>query len=146
MTPSEELATAVRRWVAERVRGAGTEAPADLYPELLRCIEPALLDEVMRRVQGNRWVAARWLSLNRATVRKKLGVYDLTDAHRGPNADGPNDRGREAKRSCTEAVRRASRPEVILVPRFTLATAASGRTTRTRLSSSRSPRCGMMVS
>jgi len=36
---------------------------------------------VMRRVQGNRWVAARWLGLNRATVRRKLGVYGLTDAH-----------------------------------------------------------------
>jgi hypothetical protein len=40
----------------------------------------------MRRVQGNRWVAAQWLGLNRATVRKKLGRYGLTDAHRGPNA------------------------------------------------------------
>jgi DNA-binding protein Fis len=92
------LTAAVHRWVAERVRGAGAEAPGDLYPELLRCIEPALLDEVMRRVQGNRWVAARWLGLNRATVRKKLGVYDLTDAHRGPNAEGPNDRGRFGER------------------------------------------------
>ena len=36
----------------------------------------------MRRVQGNRWVAAQWLGLNRATVRKKLGLYGLTDAHR----------------------------------------------------------------
>jgi DNA-binding protein Fis len=36
----------------------------------------------MRRVHGNRWVAAQWLGLNRATVRKKLGLYHLTDAHR----------------------------------------------------------------
>jgi len=32
---------------------------------------------VMRRVQGNRWAAGKWLGLNRATVRKKLGVYNL---------------------------------------------------------------------
>ncbi len=36
----------------------------------------------MRRVQGNRWTAAQWLGLNRATVRKKLGMYNLTDAYR----------------------------------------------------------------
>ena len=72
----------MRRWLAERVKAAGAEAPADLYAELLRCVEPPLLDEVMRRVQGNRWVAAQWLGLNRATVRKKLGLYGLTDAHR----------------------------------------------------------------
>src|SRR5262249_56345931 len=79
-TPAEQLAAAVRRWLLERLKPGGA-APADLYPDLLRCVEPALLDEVMRRVQGNRWVAAQWLGLNRATVRKKLGVYGLTNAH-----------------------------------------------------------------
>ncbi len=79
-TPAEQLSAAVRHWLAERLKAA--DAPADLYAELLRGIEPALFDEVMRRVQGNRWVAAKWLGLNRATVRKKLGVYGLTDAHR----------------------------------------------------------------
>jgi two-component system nitrogen regulation response regulator GlnG len=81
-TPEEQLAATVRQWLTEQVRAAGAGSPADLYGELLRCIEPALLDEVMRRVQGNRWVAAKWLGLNRATVRKKLGLYGLTDAHR----------------------------------------------------------------
>src|SRR5439155_1664579 len=80
-SPAEQLAAAVRHWLAERVRAGAPQTPADLYNDLLRCVEPALLDEVMRRVQGNRWVAARWLGLNRATVRKKLGLYDLTDAH-----------------------------------------------------------------
>jgi two-component system nitrogen regulation response regulator GlnG len=76
-TPAAQLDSAVRRWLADRVREKGTEAPADLYAELLRCVEPALLEEVMRRVQGNRWAAAQWLGLNRATVRKKLGLYKL---------------------------------------------------------------------
>jgi two-component system nitrogen regulation response regulator GlnG len=81
-TPAEQLAAAVRLWLAERMKTAGGEAPVDLYAGVLRGIEPALFDEVMRRVQGNRWVAAKWLGLNRATVRKKLGLYGLTDAHR----------------------------------------------------------------
>jgi two-component system nitrogen regulation response regulator GlnG len=81
-TPAEQLSTAVRQWLAERLKAAGAGAPADLYADLLRGVEPPLFDEVMRRVQGNRWVAAKWLGLNRATVRKKLALYGLTDAHR----------------------------------------------------------------
>lgn len=81
-TPAEQLAATVRRWLAQRVQESGSANLTDLYADLLRCIEPALLDEVLRRVQGNRWVAARWLGLNRATVRRKLATYGLIDAHR----------------------------------------------------------------
>jgi two-component system nitrogen regulation response regulator GlnG len=79
-SPTEELANAVRAWLAERVRAAGADAaPRQLYEDLLQVVEPALLEEVMRRLKGNRWVAAQWLGLNRATVRKKLGLYNLAD-------------------------------------------------------------------
>jgi DNA-binding protein Fis len=81
-TPAEQLAATIRQWLAEKLKASGTQAPTDLYEELLHCIEPALLAEVIRRVHGNRWLAAKWLGLNRATVRKKLGLYDLTDAYR----------------------------------------------------------------
>jgi two-component system nitrogen regulation response regulator GlnG len=73
-----QLATMVKQWVEDRIRAAGNEQPTDLYDELLRCVEPALLEDVMRRVQDNRWVAAKWLGLNRATVRKKLHLYGLS--------------------------------------------------------------------
>src|SRR5205823_12234695 len=86
-TPAEQLATAVRHWLADRLKSVPAAPPGDLHQELLSCVEPALLDEVMRRVHGNRWVAAQWLGLNRATVRKKLGVYHLTDVHRQNDAD-----------------------------------------------------------
>jgi two-component system nitrogen regulation response regulator GlnG len=81
---AEKLDAAVRAWFADRLKNGAGQAPAELYQDLLKCVEPALLDEVLRRVQGNRWVAAQWLGLNRATVRKKLGIYQLTDAHRPP--------------------------------------------------------------
>jgi two-component system nitrogen regulation response regulator GlnG len=80
--PAEQLAAAVVHWLTDRIKANGPDAPTDLYQELLGVVEPALLDEVLRRVRGNRWIAAQWLGLNRATVRKKLGLYDLTDAHR----------------------------------------------------------------
>ena len=81
-SPAEHLADTVRHWLADRIRANGSEGPCNLYAELLHCIEPALLENVMRRVGGNRWLAAKWLGLNRATVRKKLGLYKLTEVHR----------------------------------------------------------------
>jgi Fis family transcriptional regulator len=80
--PAEQLAASVLAWLTERIRASSPNPPANLYEELLSRVEPALLEEVMRRVQGNRWTAAQWLGLNRATVRKKLGMYNLTDAYR----------------------------------------------------------------
>jgi two-component system nitrogen regulation response regulator GlnG len=74
--PEEQLAATVRLWLAERLQRLAGNEPTNLYSELLRHIEPALLEDVMRRVEGNRWLAAKWLGLNRATVRKKLGLYD----------------------------------------------------------------------
>jgi two-component system nitrogen regulation response regulator GlnG len=72
---AEQLAATVRQWLAERLKDNGAREPADLYGAMLRCVEPALLDDMMRRVQGNRQMAARWLGLNRATVRKLLAKY-----------------------------------------------------------------------
>jgi two-component system nitrogen regulation response regulator GlnG len=83
-TPAEQVATAVRRWLADRTRGG---VPTNLHEELLNVVEPALLEDVMRRLRGNRFVAAQWLGLNRATVRKKLGHYGLAEV------DGEDDEG-----------------------------------------------------
>jgi Fis family transcriptional regulator len=93
--PRSRLEEAVRQWLEEQMRTGSSQPPANLHPELLNCMEPILLDEVMRRVHGNRWVAAQWLGLNRATVRKKLGKYNLTEAHRpglgtGERGAGPS--------------------------------------------------------
>jgi two-component system, NtrC family, nitrogen regulation response regulator GlnG len=92
---AEQLALMVRKWLAERIRSQGTKPPDDLYSALLNCVEPVLLDEVMRRVQGNRWVAAQWLGLNRATVRKKLALYDLYQTQTPGNAGEEESDGTE---------------------------------------------------
>jgi two-component system nitrogen regulation response regulator GlnG len=74
-TAGERLGAAVRTWAA--ARAAAPEGVADLYAEFLRLAEPPLFEEVIRRVQGNRWEAGRRLGINRATVRKKLAEYGL---------------------------------------------------------------------
>jgi two-component system nitrogen regulation response regulator GlnG len=86
--PAQQLAAAVVAWLTDRIKTAGNEAPANLYQELLNGVEPALLEEIMRRIHGNRWVAAQWLGLNRATVRKKLAAHNLTDAYREKDTSG----------------------------------------------------------
>jgi two-component system nitrogen regulation response regulator GlnG len=73
--PEEQLAATVRQWLTDRLQNLAGQEPSNLYSELLQLVEPALLEDVMRRVEGNRWLAAKWLGLNRATVRKKLGIY-----------------------------------------------------------------------
>ena len=78
--PLQQLADSVRQWAEDKIKKSRPDTPTGLYAELLHCVEPVLLEEVMRRVQGNRWVAAQWLGLNRATVRKKLGLYDSTSS------------------------------------------------------------------
>jgi two-component system nitrogen regulation response regulator GlnG len=77
--PAEQLRSAVRRWLLDRIQRGGGETPVNLHADLLACVEPPLLEELMRRLQGNRWVAGQWLGLNRATVRKKLTHYGLAE-------------------------------------------------------------------
>ena len=74
-TIEERLRSLVVEWVREQVRLADGEEAAELYQKLIDAIEPAILDEVLRQLEGNRLVAARWLGLARATVRKLIRKY-----------------------------------------------------------------------
>ncbi len=71
---SERLKLLVADWVRERTAIRDPE-PADLYQQLLDEVEPAILDEVLAQLDGNRLAAARWLGLARATVRKMIRKY-----------------------------------------------------------------------
>jgi two-component system nitrogen regulation response regulator GlnG len=71
----ERMRSLVAEWVREEVQALEGREPADLHQKLIDAIEPAVLDEVLRQVDGNRLVAARWLGLARATVRKLIRKY-----------------------------------------------------------------------
>jgi two-component system, NtrC family, nitrogen regulation response regulator GlnG len=79
---ADRLRSLVAEWVRERTTNRDGE-PADLHQQLLDTVEPALLDEVLRQLDGNRLVAARWLGLARATVRKMIRKHH-------PTADEPD--------------------------------------------------------
>lgn len=72
-TVADRLRSLVAEWVRGKVPRTGE--PEDLYQKLLDEVEPALLDEVLRQLGGNRLAAARWLGLARATVRKMIRKY-----------------------------------------------------------------------
>jgi two-component system nitrogen regulation response regulator GlnG len=74
---TERLRSLVAEWARERT-SASPEEPTDLYQQLVETLEPALLDEVVRQLNGNRLAAARRLGLARATVRKMLKKYHPT--------------------------------------------------------------------
>jgi two-component system nitrogen regulation response regulator GlnG len=78
-TLRDKLAGVVRDWVRQQIADAADE-PAELHQKLLDEIEPAVLGEVLDRLGGNRLVAARWLGLARATVRKMIRKYNLEPA------------------------------------------------------------------
>ncbi|HEX4608539.1 MAG TPA: sigma 54-interacting transcriptional regulator, partial [Urbifossiella sp.] len=78
----DRLRSLVTEWVRERVRAGDGAEPTELYQALIDAIEPALLDEVLRQLDGNRLAAARWLGLARATVRKMIRKHH-------PAADEP---------------------------------------------------------
>lgn len=71
-TVAERIGALVRDWVRERSQ---TGEPSELYDELLKCVEPALLDEVLRQTNNNRVASARRLGLARATLRKLIAKY-----------------------------------------------------------------------
>jgi len=74
-TLPQRIADLIQEWVREKAKAAGDSGPANLYDEMLKCVELPLLDEVLRHQNGNRLAAARWLGLARATLRKMIQKY-----------------------------------------------------------------------
>ena len=53
--------------------------PNDLYQLVLEEVESPLLELIMQKTNGNQSLAAKWLGLNRGTLRKLLAKYELSD-------------------------------------------------------------------
>lgn len=78
---SEQLRLAIHLWLDEQDPKAVLkgEIRGDLYDRFLASVEGPLLEELLRRTQNNRLLAAQILGLNRATLRKKMIQYGLGD-------------------------------------------------------------------
>ncbi|MGH7913759.1 MAG: helix-turn-helix domain-containing protein, partial [Candidatus Binataceae bacterium] len=69
---ADSFAALIGRRVAQYLENANGEEPRGLYQKLVTEIERPLIEQAMRRAEGNQVHAARILGLNRNTLRKKL--------------------------------------------------------------------------
>jgi Fis family transcriptional regulator len=74
----DALAACVRRAMKKYFRDLEGEEPERLHALLLGEVEAPLLEVVMHQADGNQAKAARWLGLDRNTLRKKLKHYRLS--------------------------------------------------------------------
>ena len=74
----DRLAELIRQWAEARLAQPADEG--QLYEELLRVVEPPLLEAVLQRHHGQYAAAARILGLHRTTLKKKLDQYDVASA------------------------------------------------------------------
>lgn len=72
---ADAIGQLIRRWTAAQLHE--NAAAEDLYAQLLRLVEPPLLEAVLAQHHGQRAAAARTLGLHRMTLRKKLTELGL---------------------------------------------------------------------
>ena len=72
---SEQVKKAMKKYFAT----LGDTNPKNVYELVMAEVEPELLKAVMRYTNNNQSKAANVLGLNRATLRKKLHKYNITE-------------------------------------------------------------------
>lgn len=82
LTISEEhcdlpIRECLRRALDEYFSRLDGHAPTDLYEIVMQEIEPPLLEITLKHTGGNQTQAAKYLGVNRSTLRKKLRQYDI---------------------------------------------------------------------
>lgn len=68
----KELQICVRASLQRYIDDLQGQEPSNMYDMLTRAVEQPLLDFVMHNTKQNQSKAAKWLGLNRNTLRKKL--------------------------------------------------------------------------
>jgi two-component system nitrogen regulation response regulator GlnG len=65
----------IREWSETRLQSG--EEQKTLYDELLRLVEPPLIEAALQKSKGECLAASRWLGMHRTTLRKKMDQYGL---------------------------------------------------------------------
>jgi Fis family transcriptional regulator len=73
----QPLYAAVQNALQIYCRDLNGEEPSDVYDMVMEQVEAPLLEIIMDYAGGNQTKAARYLGLNRGTLRKKLKQYGL---------------------------------------------------------------------
>ena len=73
MTPrASEIAECVRKALEKYFKDLDGERPRTVYDMVLKNVEKPMIEVVLDHAEGNQTVAARWLGINRNTLRKKI--------------------------------------------------------------------------
>jgi Fis family transcriptional regulator, factor for inversion stimulation protein len=73
MTPrASEIAECVRKSLEKYFKDLDGERPRTVYEMVLKNVEKPMIEVVLYYAEGNQTVAAKWLGINRNTLRKKI--------------------------------------------------------------------------
>ena len=78
MTPrASEIAECVRRSLEKYFKDLDGERPRTVYEMVLKNVEKPMIEVVLHYADGNQTTAAKWLGINRNTLRKKMNEYGI---------------------------------------------------------------------
>ena len=73
MTPrASEISECVRKSLEKYFKDLDGERPRTVYDMMLKNVEKPMIEVVLHHAEGNQMVAAKWLGINRNTLRKKI--------------------------------------------------------------------------
>jgi Fis family transcriptional regulator len=73
MTPrASEITECVRKSLERYFKDLDGERPRTVYDMVLKNVEKPMIEVVLDYAEGNQTEAARWLGINRNTLRKKI--------------------------------------------------------------------------
>ena len=73
MTPrASEISECVRKSLEKYFKDLDGEHPRTVYDMMLKNVEKPMIEVVLHHAEGNQTVAAKWLGINRNTLRKKI--------------------------------------------------------------------------
>ncbi len=78
MTPrASEIAECVRKSLEKYFKDLDGERPRTVYEMVLKNVEKPMIEVVLGYAEGNQTVAAKWLGINRNTLRKKIELLKI---------------------------------------------------------------------
>jgi len=73
MTPrASDITECVRKSLEKYFKDLDGERPRTVYDMVLKNVEKPMIEVVLDYAEGNQTVAAKWLGINRNTLRKKI--------------------------------------------------------------------------
>ncbi len=73
MTPrASEITECVRKALEKYFKDLDGERPRAVHEMVLKNVEKPMIEVVLHYAEGNQTVAAKWLGINRNTLRKKI--------------------------------------------------------------------------